>query len=159
MKLTAKQEAYAQTVVKNGGKKSDAYKAHYSTSGMSSAAVSVEADKLYNHPKVSLRIKELQESAKKVAEKKFEWSVEDRMKMLFDIAVTCSMSQGEQEDGSLKLVNPTAAISAIDQMNKMTGDHAAVKTKNEHSGEMTVKRSKEEIEAQLLALGIDPAKL
>ena len=158
-KLTAKQEAFAKEVVLNGGKKADAYKKHYSVSGMGAASISVEADKLYNHPKVSLKIKELQDKASKKAEESFLWSTEDRLKMLFEIASVCAASKSDDETGELKLINPTAAISAIDQANKMTGDHAAIKQKTELTGELEISKPKEEIEAELLALGIDPSTL
>lgn len=131
MKLTAKQEAFAKEYVKNGGNGSAAYRHAYNAENMSVDTIKVKASQMLKKDNIRLTVESLQEKAKKVAEKKFEWSVEDRMKMLFDIAVTCSMSQGEQEDGSLKLVNPAAAISAIDQMNKMTGDHAAIKQKTD----------------------------
>jgi hypothetical protein len=137
-KLTAKQEGYAKSVVSNGGKKAQAYKDNYSTSGMSSAAVSIEADKLYKHPKVSLRIEGLQVLADKVANKKFEVTVEQRLKMLYDVAVTCSQTGDAEEGATPKMVNPTAVIAAIDQLNKMTGDHAAIKQKLEHEGELRI---------------------
>lgn len=137
--LTAKQEAFAKEYVLNGGDASAAYRHAYNVEKMKSAGVNVNASKLLKDTKVALRVKELQSKAKEKAEKKFEWSVEERLKMLFDVACTCAMTT-EDEEGRGKMQNPTAVISAIDQANKMTGDHAAVKQKLEAdiTGELVV---------------------
>ena len=126
LKLTAKQEAFAKEYVLNGGDASAAYRHAYNAEKMKSASVHVNASKLLKDAKVALRVEELQSKAKAKAEKKFEWSVEDRLKMLYDVAATCATTV-ETEEGQGKMQNPTAVISAIDQANKMTGDHAAIK--------------------------------
>lgn len=70
-RLNDMQEAFAVAVVANGGRKVEARaEAGYSTA-MSSASQSVDADKLFNHAKISLRIAELQAIKDKVAEKEF----------------------------------------------------------------------------------------
>jgi phage terminase small subunit len=58
--LTPKQERFAQTYVETGNA-TEAYRRHYSTENMSLNAQYVEACRLLKHPKVSLRIKELNE--------------------------------------------------------------------------------------------------
>lgn len=74
--LNPRQEAFAQEVVRNGGDKVAARKtAGYSTK-MTSAAQSVDADKLFNHAKISLRIAELQAVKMEVAEKEFRIDAE-----------------------------------------------------------------------------------
>jgi phage terminase small subunit len=55
--LTAKQEGFAQRVVK-GERPVDAYKAEYSPKGKA-AGIAVEASRLLKHPKVALRMVEL----------------------------------------------------------------------------------------------------
>lgn len=70
--LNIRQEAYAQEVVRNGGDKVAARLSAGYSEKMSSAAQSVDADKLFNHPKISLRIKELQAVKMEVAEKQFQ---------------------------------------------------------------------------------------
>lgn len=157
MKLTAKQEAFSQEYVRNGGDASAAYRKAYDASRMKPESVNVNASKLLKNAKVAPRVAELQEKARKIAEDKFEWSAEQRLKMLFEIANVCAASKSDDETGELSLNDAANAIRAIDQANKMTGDHAAIKTSNEH--EITDKRNKEEIESELLALGIDPKKL
>jgi len=69
--LNARQEAFAQEVVRNGGDKVAARKAAGYSTKMTSAAQSVDADKLFNHAKISLRIAELQAVKMEVAEKEF----------------------------------------------------------------------------------------
>jgi len=59
-KLTAKQEGFAQKVSR-GAVLSDAYRECYSADTMKDSTVWTEACKLAQHPKVSKRIKELQE--------------------------------------------------------------------------------------------------
>lgn len=61
IKLNTHQEKYAQEVVLNGGDKVAAYKASgWKWENFTSNTLSVEADKKFNHPKISLRIAELQ---------------------------------------------------------------------------------------------------
>ena len=59
-KLTAKQEGFAQKVAK-GAVLSDAYRECYSADTMKDSTIWTEACKLAQNPKVSKRIKELQE--------------------------------------------------------------------------------------------------
>lgn len=70
--LNPRQEAFAQEVVRNGGDKVAARLAAGYSSTMSKPAQSVEADRLFNHPKISLRIAELQNVKNEVAEKQFK---------------------------------------------------------------------------------------
>ena len=61
-KLTPKQEAFARTYVEIGNA-SEAYRRAYRADGMTTPAVEVEACRLIRHPKVSLRVLELQQAA------------------------------------------------------------------------------------------------
>lgn len=70
--LNPRQEAFAQEVVRNGGDKVAARKAAGYSTKMTSAAQSVDADKLFNHAKISLRITELQAVKMELAEKQFK---------------------------------------------------------------------------------------
>lgn len=58
--LTPKQELFAQTYIKTGNA-SEAYRTAYNVKTKSDGTINVEANKLKDHPKISLRIKELQE--------------------------------------------------------------------------------------------------
>ena len=58
MSLTSKQENFCQCIA-DGMTQADAYRAAYSASKMSAGALHVEASKLLDNPKVSLRVQEL----------------------------------------------------------------------------------------------------
>jgi phage terminase small subunit len=66
MKLTGKQHDFAVAYVATGNA-TVAYREVYSTKSMSDRAVSVEACRLVNHPKISLKIAELREPVVKEA--------------------------------------------------------------------------------------------
>lgn len=60
MKLTGKQHDFAAAYVATGNATAS-YRKVYSCKAMSDRAVSVEASRLVNHPKISLKIRELRE--------------------------------------------------------------------------------------------------
>lgn len=67
------QERYAQEVVLNGGDKVAAYKASgWKWENFTSNTLSVESDRKYNHPKISLRVAELQKIKDEVAQNDFK---------------------------------------------------------------------------------------
>lgn len=73
IKLNVPQEKYAQEVVRNGGDKVAAYKASgWTWKNFTSNTLSVESDKKFHHPKISLRIAELQAVKDNLAEKEFK---------------------------------------------------------------------------------------
>jgi len=120
MALNKMQEAFAVAVVQNGGDKVAAYKEAGYSLGLNPNAMSVQADKLYNHPKISLRIKELQEAAKTVAEEKFGISVEQRLEWLEQV-VQAGLGVYEDSNGNERKENLPAVTSAIKTMNEMLG--------------------------------------
>lgn len=73
--LTPKQERFAQLVA-GGATYSDAYRGVYDVENMSDPSINTEAARLANNPKISPRIKALQESAAIDA----LWSLELRLK-------------------------------------------------------------------------------
>jgi len=128
-KLTAKEEAYCQLIAKYGEKeKVKAYtEAGYSIS-MSNAAIQVQADKLFNKPKLSLRIKELQKVVDKVAEKKFTIGVEKRLRWLEEI-VNAGLSTYLDQTGNKRRENLAASRGAIETLNAMLGTDENSETK------------------------------
>lgn len=85
MALTPRQEAFAQAVVRNGGDKVKAREeAGYSTK-MSRVSQGVDADKLYNNAKISLRIAELQSVKSKIAKEEFNIDAQYVLKRLHEI--------------------------------------------------------------------------
>lgn len=120
-KLNKCQEKYAQAVVLNGGDKVAAFKSSgWKWENFTSNTLSVEADKKYNHPKISLRIKELQKIAKKKANEKFSITVEQRLMWLKDI-VDAGLGNYSDVLGNKRKESLPAARSAIETMNTMLG--------------------------------------
>ena len=121
--LTVKQDTFSKQYIENGGNATAAYKYAYDADNMKPETIHVKACELLKSTKVALRIKELQDAI----DEEFNFSVNHRIKLLRDIALSCI----KIDEDTGKMINPNAAISAIDQMNKMTGDHAAIKQKTD----------------------------
>lgn len=121
--LNKQQEAYAQAVVKNGGDKVAAYEAAGYSMTMSMPAIQVQADKLYNHPKIRLRIRELQSAANEVAKERFNISIEQRLMWLKEVA----------EAGLTKQVL-IRGESMIEQRENLNAVNGAIKIMNEMLG-------------------------
>ncbi len=84
--LTAKQEKFCVECAKEGVSYSDAYRAAFDCSRMKPEAIYVEASRLKDDPKISLRIKKLQDMAADEAMVTLAGHLED-LKMLRDLAV------------------------------------------------------------------------
>ena len=118
--LTAKEELFAQAYIERTGDKVQAYKdAGYSLK-LNSAAMAVQADKLYNKPKINLKIQELQKKADKIANEKFSISVEKRLKWLEQI-VEAGLSDYTDAQENNRKENLAASKGAIETMNSMLG--------------------------------------
>ena len=104
--LTSKEERYAKAYVKNSGDKVQAYKdAGYSLK-LNSAQMSTQADKLYNKPKINLRIKrELQKMSDKAFIKTKEQEARNAAR---EVAKACMNLDDEKG-----MVNAQAAIAAL----------------------------------------------
>lgn len=119
-KLQPRQELFAQEVVKNGGDKVKARESAGYSMAMSRPAQGVDADKLFNHAKISLRIAELQLEADKVAKESFKISVEWRLRALKDIH-DAGITQYKDGNDVKRYENLAASNSAIKIMNEMLG--------------------------------------
>lgn len=118
--LNAKQEAFAKAVVLNGGDKVKARaEAGYSTV-MSNPSQGVDADKLYNHAKISLRIAFLQKEADLIAKEAFSISVQQRLEWLKEIT-EAGLSVYIDAQGGNRREGLGAARGAIETMNSMLG--------------------------------------
>ena len=104
-KLTPKQEIFIQNVV-SGMSLSDAYRNSYNAENMSDDAIRVEAHRVYNNPKVSLRYNELINELKDEA----VMTATEKRRMLREMALDLNNSV-------------TDRIKAIDTDNKMTGEY------------------------------------
>lgn len=133
MSLTEKQEAFCREYILNGGNSSEAYRKAYPTSvKWKDSAVHVEASKLLNNTKVLLRVEELKAENKK----RFEVDVDQKKGWLIEV-VERSLQHKEvfgpdgEPTGEYKF-DAQSVIRAINELNKMDGDHAP--TRNEHTG-------------------------
>lgn len=120
MGLNAKQEAFAKEVVRNGGDKVAAFKLSWAWENYSQGALDVQANKQYNHPKINLRIKELQIEADKIAKEKFTISIEQRLKWLNEVA-EAGLETYEDGNGVKRRENLTATSGAVKVLNEMLG--------------------------------------
>ena len=119
MNLTDKQEKFAQAIAK-GFNQSDAYREAYSVENMSDDAINVEACRVMNNPKVSLRVKELKERALK----------------RFDITVDDLIAELEEAREIAKISSQSSAmVSATMGKGKLLG---LVTDKQEVKGNMNV---------------------
>lgn len=78
-KLTPKQEAFVRAYLKTGNA-SEAYRQAYDATNMSNEAIWVEASQLLSHPKVSLRLKSVQDKAAEKAALSKAWVLERLMR-------------------------------------------------------------------------------
>ena len=118
-KLTNKQEAFCIEYMKDSNGTQAAIRAGYSKNSARQIA-----EENLSKPDIAARIKDLQVNHNAEA----IFSREKRIEALAKIA-EFNMNIAGDDDTNAKMINPTAAISAIDQINKMTGDHAAIKQK------------------------------
>ena len=103
--LTAKQEQFAQSIIK-GMNQADAYRSAYNTSRMTDKTIHEKASRMANDDKVMARITELRGQISKenimTAQKRLEWLTE--------------AIQSEE-------VSVNDKLKAIDIMNKMQGEY------------------------------------
>ena len=119
LKISDKEELYSQSYVLSGGKKSKAYEDAGYSMKMSAAKIATEADKIFNRPNVTLRIRELQKGRTETIIK----SKEAKLLVLEKVMEKCS--KDDEEKG---MINATAVIAAIKEHNLMQGDNAPVET-------------------------------
>lgn len=119
MGLTDKQEKFAQAIAK-GFNQSDAYREAYTAENMSNEAIGVEACRVMNNPKVSLRVKELKERALK----RFDITIDDLIHELEEARELAKLSS-----------QPSAMVSATMGKGKMLG---LITDKKEVTGNVNV---------------------
>ena len=125
--LTEQQERFCEHYAIHS-KPSEAYKNAYSTSGWTSDMISTEAYRTRKIPHLALRIMELKTDSREafkvtVAEKK-QW-----LKQIVEMNMQCVVD--ETTGRLIALGDHNAAKGAINELNKMDGDHATVTTKQE----------------------------
>lgn len=118
-KLTQKQEAFATKYVECGDA-SEAYRFAYNAGNMTAKSVNESASRVLKNIKVSARVEELTEAAKKIAEKRFTITVEQRLEWLKQI-VEAGLSQYQDGNGQARREGLSAAKGAIETINAMLG--------------------------------------
>lgn len=118
VKLTAKQQRFAELVALEGMMLVDAYRQAYDTSRMTDKTAHESASKLAADPKVSARIESLKADIQDKAVEKELWSRVDSIVVLKEIA-TDQEARGNEK------------VSAVKELNAM---HGFSVTKVEHSG-------------------------
>jgi len=118
--LTAKQEAFAIAVVDNLGDKVAAYKTAGYSQKSSYAVMGTDADRLYNLPKISLRIKNLQAAAKDKLIERFTVSLEERLRRL-DNLYHLGVEEVVNERGVKSYQNLSVAKQSLEVLNTMLG--------------------------------------
>lgn len=121
--LTAKQEKFIQNIVK-GMSQREAYKDAYNAKNMKDESIDVEACKLFNDTKVSIRYKELMEELKDKA----IMSAKERMIWLSKVVNGEIQEESKYyDDGEVVVYEKPADIStkirAVDTLNKMSGEY------------------------------------
>ena len=109
-KLTSKQEGYAQDRA-SGLDRSAAYRNNYGTSNMSDNTVWEEASRLDKHPKVTLRIAELQAATEAALAEKRLWDIErlvDEAETNLDLARI--HKQMGSANGALELIGKATGL-------------------------------------------------
>lgn len=123
MKLTPKQEAFAQAIA-DGMTQADAYRSAFNVRpGSKPESTWDSASKLMSHPQVSLRVAELKEKL----EKKALWSREMSVKALVKAYQIAEQGQ-----------NPQGMTGAIKEINAMHGFNAPQKI--DVTGELGINR-------------------
>lgn len=121
--LTPKQERFIQNIV-SGMSQRQAYKDAYNVESMSDEAIDVEACRLFNDTKISLRYRELMDKLQDEA----IMSAKERMVWLSEVVKGI---QKEREtifiDGDVAVkdveANLSTKIKAVDTLNKMSGEY------------------------------------
>jgi len=123
LKLTPKQELFAQTYIKTGNA-SEAYRTAYNVKSTNSNTINSKAIKLLNEYKISTRVEELQKELRE----KHDISKDKILARLHQIIFN-------QEDIGADKIDLPAMNKAIDTVNKMLGYYEAEKI--QHCGNIT----------------------
>lgn len=119
-KLTKKESDFCAFVVENGGDKLGAYQAAGYSQNMNTTNQCIQADKLFNKPKLALKIDELQEKANSIADEKFSLSVQERLNRL-NFLYNCGIEETFLAHGAKTYQNLSVAKQSIEVMNAMLG--------------------------------------
>ena len=121
MKLTPKQEAFAQAVV-TGLTQSDAYRAAYKVRpGTKAVSINVAASKLMADPNISIRVAKLRETVAKKSQMTLETHLSDLLSLRemaakgkqYSAAITAEVARGKARGIHVERSENTGAIEHI----------------------------------------------
>jgi len=121
MKLTPKQEAFAQAVV-TGLTQSDAYRAAYKVRpGTKAVSINVAASKLMADPNISIRVAKLRETVAKKSQMTLETHLNDLLSLRemaakgkqYSAAITAEVARGKASGIHVERSENTGAIEHI----------------------------------------------
>jgi len=124
-------ERFAKAIVLDGKTQADAFRAAFPDSTAKPETAQRNAVLLASLPSVRTRIEELKQQAKEEFQKHFGATLEWKTRMLMK-AVELGYSVRIDDKGNEIPNGISAAVSAISELNRMSGDHAP--TKSELSG-------------------------
>lgn len=110
-KLTDKQQKFVLNYVINGNKASEAYRAAYDCSEMADNSIAVEANKMLNHPNITLWLKRANANVQQVFEDEIKYSAKDCFDELDEVRERAKKDKG----------NYTQEIKAIELKGKLAG--------------------------------------
>lgn len=123
--LTPKQENFCQQYLLLGNA-SDAYRLAYDAKNMKPETINRRAKDLLDDGKITARLNFLSESSMS----EFSTNFAEKQRKLWEI-IEYGSEEIEVKTGILKQRNPSATVSAINQLNLMDGSHAAFKARLE----------------------------
>ena len=128
-------DRFAEAIVLHGKTQADAFRAAFPESTAKPESAQRIATKLIKLIKVKSRVEDLRQQSRDEFQKHFGATVEWKTKMLMK-AVDLGYSVRVDDKGNEIPNGIGAAVSAIAEMNRMSGDHAAIKqdVKNDITG-------------------------
>lgn len=118
--LTAKEEAFCQAFILNGGNATEAWNEANPNSKAKPSSRNEIASRWLSSVKIKSRINELKKKASEQSERDFGVSVEWRLDMLKKIA-DAGMAEWHDQSGNARRENLAAARGAIQTINDMLG--------------------------------------
>ena len=128
-------DRFAEAIVLHGSTQTDAFRAAFPDSKAKPETINRKAVDVFRLDKVQARIEDLRQQSRDEFQKHFGATVEWKTKMLMK-AVELGYSVRVDDKGNEIPNGIGAAVSAIAEMNRMSGDHAAIKqdVKNDITG-------------------------
>lgn len=125
-------DAYCAAWILNGGTKYKAFQEAFPKSKASGEGLYIIASRFHKLPEVLKRLEEMQQEQAEKDEEEFDLSVSELKKKLKDV-----MDTGLAGDGSGRL-NLSAVVSAVSEVNRMNGYHAASKIAGHDGGPLEI---------------------